>query len=95
MNGAAGEWGLPCSLTQEDSQREKWPFHGQPAAPFIYGHSPDSPLLGEDHARIFHRDVATALYPGNRTRLDIVLTLGELCKRVQAPTEEDDRKLDE
>ena len=65
-----------------------------PAAPFIYDHSPDSPLLCEDHARIFHRDVATALYLGNRTRPDIVLTLGELCKRVKAPTEEDDRKLD-
>ena len=65
-----------------------------PAAPFIYDHSPDSPLLSDDHARVFHRDVATALYLGNRTRPDIVLTLGELCKRVKAPTEEDDRKLD-
>ena len=65
-----------------------------PAAPYIYDHTHDSPLLNEDHARIFHRDVATALYLGNRTRPDIVLTLGELCKRVKAPTEEDDRKLD-
>ena len=65
-----------------------------PAAQFIYDHSPDSPLLSDDCARVFHRDVATALYLGNRTRPDIVLTLGELCKRVKAPTEEDDRKLD-
>ena len=65
-----------------------------PAASYIYEHTQDSPLLNEDRARIFHRDVATALYLGNRTRPDIVLTSGELCKRVKAPTEEDDRKLD-
>ena len=64
------------------------------AAIYIYEHSQDSPLLSEDHARILHRDVATALYLGNRTRPDIVLALGELCKRVKNPTEEDDRKLD-
>ena len=38
--------------------------------------------------------MATALFLGNRTRPDIVLALGELCKRVKAPTIGDDKKLD-
>ena len=38
--------------------------------------------------------MATALYLGNRTRPDIVLALGELCKRVKSPSVEDDKKLD-
>ena len=65
-----------------------------PAAGYLFERTMDSPLLSAEHATCFHKDVATALYLGNRTRPDIVTTLGELCKRVKAPTEEDDRKLD-
>ena len=54
----------------------------------------DCKLLNEKHAKTFHTDVATALYLGNRTRLDMVLVFGELCKRVKAPITADDKKLD-
>ena len=42
-----------------------------------------SPLLSESRAKIFHTDVATALYLANRTRSDIALTPGESCKSVK------------
>ena len=64
-----------------------------PSATYIFERSADSPLLTESKAKTFHTDVATALYLANRTRPDIVLTIGELCKRVKSPTEEDDKKL--
>ena len=83
-----------CERTHTDQSGQLKGSPNSPAASYIYEHTQDSPPLNEDRARIFHRDVATALYLGNRTRPDIVLTSGELYKRVKAPTEEDDRKLD-
>jgi Reverse transcriptase (RNA-dependent DNA polymerase) len=60
----------------------------------LFDRTHDSTLLSEEHAKTYHKDVATALFLGNRTRPDIVLALGELCKRVKAPTMGDDKKLD-
>ena len=65
-----------------------------PGAPHLFERTLDCEFLSEKDAKTFHTDVATALYLGNRTRPDIVLVLGELCKRVKAPTIEDDKKLD-
>jgi hypothetical protein len=65
-----------------------------PGAPHLFERTLDCKFLNEKDAKTFHTDVATALYLGNRTRPDIVLVLGELCKRVKAPTTEDDKKLD-
>lgn len=80
--------------THEERKGELKGSPHTPAALHIYEHTNDSPPLSEEHARMYHKDVATALFLGNRTRPDIVPALGELCKRVKAPTEEDDRKLD-
>lgn len=44
--------------------------------------------------KTFHTDVATALYLANRTKPTITLVISELCKRIKAPTTEDDKKLD-
>ena len=63
-------------------------------APHLFERTLDCKFLIEKDAKTFHTDVATALYLGNRTRPDIVLVLVELCKRVKAPTTEDDKKLD-
>ena len=65
-----------------------------PHTPSLFDRSHDSILLSEEHAKTYHKDVATALFLGNRTRPDIVLALGELCKRVKTPTIGDDKKLD-
>ena len=45
-------------------------------------------------AKTFHTDVATALYLANHNKPTITLVISELCKRVKAPTTEDDKKLD-
>ena len=60
-----------------------------PGAPHLFERTLDFEFLSEKDAKTFHTDVATALYLGNRTRSDIVLVLGELCKRVKAPTTEE------
>ena len=65
-----------------------------PGAPHLFERTLDCKFLHEKQAKTFHTDVATALYLGNRTCPDIVLVLGEVCKRVKAPTTEDDKKLD-
>jgi hypothetical protein len=46
------------------------------------------------YAKTFHTDVATALHLANHTKPTITLVISELCKRVEAPTTEDDKKLD-
>ena len=65
-----------------------------PGAPYLLDRTPDCPLLNAHDAKIFHTDVATALYLANRTKPTITLAISELCKRVKAPTTEDDKKLD-
>jgi hypothetical protein len=51
--------------------------------------------LTRSDAKTFQTDVATALYLANHTKPTITLVIGELCKRVKAPTTaEDDKKLD-
>ena len=65
-----------------------------PGAPYLLDRTPDSSLLNARDAKIFHTDVATALYLANRTKPTITLVISELCKRVKAPTTEDDKKLD-
>ena len=58
-----------------------------PGAPHLFERTLDCKFLNE-------KDVATALYFGNRTRPDIVQVLGDLCKNVKAPATENDKKLD-
>ena len=65
-----------------------------PGAPYLLERTPDSPLLNTRDAKTFHTDVATALYLASRTKPTITLVISELCKRVKAPTVEDDKKLD-
>lgn len=65
-----------------------------PASLTLFDRNTECTLLSEDHAKTYHKDVAKALFLGNRTRPDIALILGELCKRVKAPTRGDDMKLD-
>ena len=65
-----------------------------PGAPYLLDRTPDCPLLNARDAKTFHTDVATALYLANRTKPTITLVISELCKRVKAPTTEDDKKLD-
>ena len=65
-----------------------------PGAPYLLERTADSPLLNARDTKTFHTDVATALYLANRTKPTITLTISELCKRVKAPTVEDDKKLD-
>jgi Reverse transcriptase (RNA-dependent DNA polymerase) len=65
-----------------------------PGAAYLFDRTTDCPELSEKDKKTFHTDVATALYLANRTRADIALVLGELCKRVKTPTIEDDKKLD-
>ena len=65
-----------------------------PGAPYLFDRTPDCALLSEADAKIFHTDIATVVYLSNRTKLTTTLVVGELCKRVKAPTVEDDKKLD-
>ena len=65
-----------------------------PGAPYLFNRTLDAPLLSTAAAKIYHTDVATALYLANRTRPTITLPIGELCRHVKEPTVEDDRKLD-
>ena len=65
-----------------------------PAAPYLFERTAACDLLSEAQARVFHTHAATAIFLGTHSRPDIVLTVGELCKRVKAPTTEDDKKLD-
>jgi hypothetical protein len=64
-----------------------------PGASYLFERSNDSPLLNDKDRMVYHTDVATAAYAGQRTRGDINAVIGELSKRVRAPTEEDDKKL--
>ena len=65
-----------------------------PGALYLFDRTPDCKLFNARDAKTFHTDVATALYLANRTTHTITLATSELCKRVKAPTTEDDRKLD-
>ena len=60
-------------------------FH-TPGAPHLFDRTPECPQLSDHDAKIFHTVVATALYLANRTKPTIMLVIGELCKRVKAPT---------
>ena len=80
--------------THEDRGTKLTGIPRTPGASYLFEHSTDSTLLCEEQAKIFHTQVATLLYLSNHTRPDTALVTGELCKRVKAPTEEDDRKLD-
>ena len=65
-----------------------------PAAPHLFDRTVDCDLLSDAQAKVFHTHTATAIYLCTHSRHDIVLTVGELCKRVKAATIEDDKKLD-
>ena len=65
-----------------------------PGAPHLFDRTSDCALLSGEDAKIFHTAVATAVFAHSRTKPDIGLVVGELGKRVKAPTVEDDKKLD-
>jgi hypothetical protein len=59
----------------------------------LFPSSLGSPLLSEVEKGSFHMVVAKLLYLFRRARPDIIIAVGFLCTRVQAPTEEDRTKL--
>jgi hypothetical protein len=64
-----------------------------PCAARLFSVDPESPLLDQRRADIFHRIVAKLIYVSIRTRTDILLALSFLCSRVSAPTAQDKKKL--
>ena len=64
-----------------------------PASQNLFKVNPDSPLLSNNDAELFHRLVACLLFASKRGRLDIQVSIAFLCTRVIAPTEDDYLKL--
>jgi hypothetical protein len=64
-----------------------------PAKKNLFASDLESPLLDDGEKQLFHTVVAKLLYLSRRARPDIITTIGFLCTRVQAPTEEDRVKL--
>ena len=64
-----------------------------PGAPYLFERTPESPLLSDKDKALYHTDTAIALYIGQKSRPDLTTVIGELSKRVQSPTVEDDLKL--
>ena len=52
-----------------------------------------SPLLDQEHAKLFHTFVAKALFAGKQSHCDLQVAVAMLCTRVKGPTEEDWKKL--
>lgn len=67
-------------LSRERTHTErKSELKGSPVSPTsltLFDRTTEWTLLSEDHAKIYYKDVATALFLSNRTRPNIVLTLG-------------------
>jgi len=64
-----------------------------PAAEHLYQVNPKGTKLGEERKEIFHTTVAKRLFVAKRARGDILPTIAFLCTRVQAPDEDDWKKL--
>jgi hypothetical protein len=64
-----------------------------PAKKNLFASDLESPLLADGEKQLFHTVVVKLLYLSHRARPDIITTIGFLCTRVQAPTEEDRMKL--
>ena len=60
-----------------------------PALKNLFEVNEESSRLDEHRSSIFHHCVAKLLYVSIRCRLDIILTISFLCKRVSCITEED------
>jgi hypothetical protein len=65
-----------------------------PGAPHLFDRTPDSELLIAKDAEIYHTDTATIAWTCSRAHPSLTTVVGELSKRVKAPSYEDDKKLD-
>ena len=65
-----------------------------PSANNLFNINDMSTLLPKEEQELFHSKVASILFLGKRVRPDTLLTISFLASRVNAPTEEDNRKLD-
>jgi hypothetical protein len=66
-----------------------------PASDKLFTVPTDSKLLGESDKSYFHSMVAKLLYLAKRTRLEILTAISWLSSRVQSPTEDDMKKLNQ
>ena len=64
-----------------------------PAAEHLFKTRDDVPKLDEEHAALFHRVTAQLLFASQRARPDLRTVISFLTKRVQAPDEDDYKKL--
>ena len=64
-----------------------------PAANHLFEVNPDAVKLGKVEAETYHHLVAKLLYLSKRSRPDVLLAVSFLCTRVQAPDEDDWKKL--
>lgn len=60
----------------------------------MFDRTPDSELLSAKDAEIYHTDTATIAWTCSRAHPSLTTVVGELSKRVKAPSYEDDKKLD-
>ena len=65
-----------------------------PCANNLFHKNENSTLLTNQDKELFHSKVASILFIAKRTRPDVLLTVSVLATRVNAPTEDDNRKLD-
>merc|ERR1712085_192705 len=64
-----------------------------PAADHLFKVRENAPKLNEEQAGFFHRVVAQLLFVAQRGRPDLRTVVSSLTKRVQAPNEDDYKKL--
>ena len=64
-----------------------------PAADHLFKTRKDAPKLDEERATLFHRVTAQLLFASQRARPDLRTAISFLTKRVQAPDEDDYKKL--
>ena len=79
--------------THEDRGTKLTGNPNSPGAPHLFERTLDCTLLSDQQAKINHTQVAILNYLSTHGRPDITLVTGELCKRVKAPTIEDDAAL--
>jgi hypothetical protein len=65
-----------------------------PATDTLFEVPEDGVLLGDEEKKAFHSDVAKLLYLAKRTRGQILTAVSHLSGRVNAPTDDDQNKLD-
>ena len=80
--------------THEDRGAKLTGIPTTPGASYLFNRTPDCKRLGVKDAEIFHTDTASLAWASTRAHPGLVTVIGELSKRVQECTTEDDSKLD-